>query len=662
MKCDDRVFLLLFVLLLMLPGCTAGRKLAYLKRTQMNTVLSLPENDMSSEDERLSPLSVPDVDTLVVKDHEGNDVYIMNAIKDESTGEMVANESLVAAVVTARFRNVAERFGKVDIRFQITVPAELQDTRWQLVLSPSLKVQEDSIDMDDVIVTGRDFRRSQLKGYQQYRKFLDRIVTDSLKLVDGRSLEIFIERNFPEVASFKTDSSFVSDEQFESAFGVSVHDVVEHYKRAYLLRRNKRLSSRQDEMWHRYVKTPILSEGVRIDTVINKEGNLVFDYVQTINVPSGLKKVDLLLKGSISDSESKIYDIPESDKLTFYISSLSTLVSDEVRYKTEVITRNLDVVRNGLLAFRSGSGEIDEDLSDNALELEKIKSILRDLVTDRRFEIDSIVVSANASPEGALPQNNSLCSIRARNASLYFERYLSDLDDSLRLAGGVFVEVGEDFQESRFKDSHESEAGKIRFLCRSGGENWSGLERLVASDSLMSGKDKDDFNALVADIKDLDVREFNMKRKPYYKYVREQLYPLLRTVEFKFCLHRNGMITDTVRTEIVDTVYANGVSALMGRDYERALALLSPYEDLNAAVAMIAMERNHSALDILCRLEPDARVDYLSAIVYSRLGDDRKAVECYIRSCRKDRAYISRGNLDPEVSRLIRKYALDYEL
>ena len=356
MKCDDRVFLLLFVLLLMLPGCTAGRKLAYLKRTQMNTVLSLPENEMSSEDERLSPLSVPDVDTLAVKDPEGNDVYIMNAIKDESTGEMVANESLVAAVVSARFRNVAERFGKVDIRFQITVPAELQDTRWQLVLSPSLKVQEDSIDMDDVIVTGRDFRRSQLKGYQQYRKFLDRIVTDSLKLVDGRSLEIFIERNFPEVASFKTDSSFVSDEQFESAFGVSVHDVVEHYKRAYLVRRNKRLSSRQDEMWHRYVKTPILSDGVRIDTVINKEGNLVFDYVQTINVPPGLKKVDLLLKGSISDSESKIYDIPESDKLTFYISSLSTLVSDEVRYKTEVITRNLDVVRNGLLAFRSGSG------------------------------------------------------------------------------------------------------------------------------------------------------------------------------------------------------------------------------------------------------------------------------------------------------------------
>ena len=139
MKCDDRVFLLLFVLLLMLPGCTAGRKLAYLKRTQMNTVLSLPENEMSSEDERLSPLSVPDVDTLAVKDPEGNDVYIMNAIKDESTGEMVANESLVAAVVSARFRNVAERFGKVDIRFQITVPAELQDTRWQLVLSPLQK-------------------------------------------------------------------------------------------------------------------------------------------------------------------------------------------------------------------------------------------------------------------------------------------------------------------------------------------------------------------------------------------------------------------------------------------------------------------------------------------------------------------------------------------
>ena len=55
---------------------------------------------------------------------------------------------LQAAVVTARFRNIAERGGKVDLRFQITVPARMRDSRWQLRFYPDMFILGDSLSSD----------------------------------------------------------------------------------------------------------------------------------------------------------------------------------------------------------------------------------------------------------------------------------------------------------------------------------------------------------------------------------------------------------------------------------------------------------------------------------------------------------------------------------
>ena len=63
-------------------------------------------------------------------------------------------------------------------------------------------------------------------------------------------------------------------------------------------------------------------------------------------------------------------------------------------------------------------------------------------------------------------------------------------------------------------------------------------------------------------------------------------------------------------------------------------------------------------IQILEGLERTDRVNYMLAILYSRRGDDRSAVECYIRSCAQNRNFVHRGNLDPEISVLIRRYNL----
>ena len=83
-------------------------------------------------------------DTLKVEDPEGREMFVMKAYRDED-GEMVASETLDAATVTARFRNVAERHGKVDLEFQVIVPEAMQDSRWQLRFYPDMFLLSDSI-------------------------------------------------------------------------------------------------------------------------------------------------------------------------------------------------------------------------------------------------------------------------------------------------------------------------------------------------------------------------------------------------------------------------------------------------------------------------------------------------------------------------------------
>ena len=112
---------------------------------------------------------------------------------------------------------------------------------------------------------------------------------------------------------------------------------------------------------------------------------------------------------------------------------------------------------------------------------------------------------------------------------------------------------------------------------------------------------------------------------------------------------------------MLDDVYQAGLQAIRDRDYERAVTLLRPYKDYNTAVAYCSMDYNASALSILEKLPRDDKVNYLLAIVYSRRGDERSAVECYIRSCQQNPAMIHRGNLDPEISQLIHQYGLNQE-
>ena len=642
----------------LLPACGTRRKAHDVYRRQLAASLQRPRQAEFLPE--FADVKAPRRDTLRVTDLDGREMIIMKAVRDEQSGEMVASEMLDAAMVTARFRNIAERHGKIDLEFQVIVPPGMQDSRWQLRLHPDMFVLEDSLRLDDVVVTGAEYRRSQLRGYQQYEKFLSRITSDTLAFVDLRNLEIFIERNIPQVYALKTDTTFVSDEVFESYFGVTEQEAIEHYTNKFLRRRNEWRKANRQKMFNKYVKAPIVTDGIRLDTVIRYDnGTFVYNYVQTINTRPRLRKVDIVLSGAIYEQEKQVYSVPRCDPLTFYISSVAAFVDGTERYKSVVVSRNVEANTTCNIDFRTGRADIDERLGDNAREIAFIRENLRNLLLNDTFELDSVTIAAFASPEGSLASNNALTLRRSRAASDYFEKYIRYVRDSVRREDGLFITVGDDLSEGTLRGSGRARK-EIPFLARPGGEDWAGLDALVASDTVLTDREKARYAELSA-VANPDDREKRMKGESWYRHVLETHYPRLRTVRFTFALHRRGMVKDTVHTTELDTVYMKGVQAIRDHDYQAALAFLAPYHDYNTAVAYVALDRNLSALEILEPMPRSPQVNYMLALLYARQGDDQAAVQHYINACGQERSFISRGNLDPEISALIKRYDLHKE-
>lgn len=139
-----------------------------------------------------------------------------------------------------------------------------------------------------------------------------------------------------------------------------------------------------------------------------------------------------------------------------------------------------------------------------------------------------------------------------------------------------------------------------------------------------------------------------------YAYLKEVIYPQLRAVDFRYNLRRKGMVKDTIHTTELDTTYARGVELLQRRQYARALYILRDYNDRNTVVAHLSMDHNERALELLSTMPTDAVTEYLRAIACSRLGRKAEGREHFIEACRLDERMEYRGNLDPEISELLK--------
>ena len=612
------------ILLLAGLSCTPYRKIQRIRSGEVMMGLSVPEDKPAEEDK---PVEVDSIRSTL-----SDGPIIMNAIRDSETGEMVATDVISASKVTARFRNVAERAGFVTISFDITVPAGMSDSQWQLKIRPFMRIQEDTLALEPVYITGANYRNGQLRGYERYRAFLASIITDSSDFIRVHQLEIFLQRHFPETYAMKTDSTLIPEPMAENLFGVTQRDALEHYKKHMKWSRNEKKKSLKGKMYRRYVKDPIPMEGIRLDTVlIGSDGDFIYRYVHGFRSRPGLKKVMVYMHGDLYERGVCRAELPFPDELTFYISSLSTLADLATKYRMIVLERRVYDNTKALIDFAVGKADVDTMLGDNASEIRRVKACIEDVVSRDEFALDSLVIVASCSPEGSYASNRRLSKARSESVLKLIEEYVpQEWKDSLR-------------------------ASELP-------ENWPQLTRLIEYDTLIAATSRKQMLSLIETMTDPDAAERRLSRMPEYRYLRERLYPQLRSVSFNFYLHRVGMQKDTVHTTEIDTVYMAGLQALKDLDYKKAVAILRPYDDYNAALAFMSADYNHSALDVLGRLDDtDPKVCCLMALVLSRMEQHDEAMK-YFELCIAYDPYMEyRANLDPEMHVLVqrRKHTLN---
>lgn len=610
----------LTLLLILMVSCTSYRKVQKIRSGEVVMELAVADEKPLEEEEG------PVIDSIRSTLSDGP--LIMNAIRDDATGEMVATDIINASRVVARFRNVAERAGYASVGFDVIVPEEMHDSRWQLRIFPYMTMKGDRTPLDAIYVTGQKYRAAQIRGYERYRRFLASIITDTTEFIRVRQLEIFLKRNFPETYAMKTDTSLVSEPMAENLFGVTQVEALRHYTDKWSIRNNEKRKARSGKMYRRFVKDPLVKEGIRLDTVIlSNEGTFIYRYIHTFSSVPGLRKVSISLEGALYEEGVSVASVPFPDEITFYISSLSTLADERPKYRIRILERKVFDNTKALIDFAVGSSVVDTTLGDNASELARIHRCIEDVYARTEYELDSLVIVASCSPEGSYGSNRKLSRDRSESVRQHIAQYVSE----------------------EWRDSL-----KVSELP----ENWDQLIMLVRNDTVLTESAKKRILSLAesADIEP-DKAERALSALPQYRYLREKIYPKLRSVRFDFHLHRVGMKKDTVHTTELDTVYMQGVRALKELDYKRAVAILRPYDDYNAALAFMSADYNHSALDVLNRMDDkEAKVCYLKAMVLSRLGMLDEAVKYYSLSLAYEPGLQYRANLDPEMFRVVTKY------
>lgn len=653
-------------IVLLAGGCSYYKKVSYLQRGEAQATIVLPSSEVVAKitgkpaegnNEHVEK------DKIVKTELQGNAV-IMNTVYDEESGETVITDNLKEVVVEAPYRNVAERNGIIELAFDLIVPAQMQDAKWQLRFTPQLFYLGDSLNLNKIFITGNMYRQKQLRGYELYNRFLDSILPDSSFIKSFcyvRLMEIFLKRNFPLVHNLKSDTLLHEASYIEELLGDDGLRVIDHYTKNRLVKRNNRRKLMREKMFSKYVKVPLDTADLRLDTIITNDNNtLTYRYLQSFRTLPNLKRIDLQLRGDVYESDKQIYSMPPIPRLAYYVSSMSWFVRDETRYIEKIIERNAYINTAAYIDFPAGKHNLIDTLSNNRFEAGRIKANLRDIALNSDFVMDSVIMTAGCSPEGRYANNVTLAKLRGESIKNYFLDYYNHIVDSINAPVWHIDFDGKTERSIKlpaksYRESDGSNGIADRFKVKTIPENWDKLYILLVNDSIS----KSNSNLLsLFEIEDVDLRERELSKMPNYRYIRSTLYPLLRTVKFEFYLHREGMIKDTVHTTVVDSLYMKGVEALKERDYKLAIDCLKGYKDYNTAVAYICMDYNHSALDILNSLPDNSRVLYMRALVNARLGRENKAAELLVKAVGKEPSLRFRVNLDPEMSVLASKYNL----
>lgn len=488
---------------------------------------------------------------------KGDSARYMLVRTESVDSEQVLTVDIPQITVQARSRTLPERLGRVRIDFSIDLPRSLSGTLRSVVVVPHLHKHGGTQPLQPINVRGTLFSRVQQRDYWQYDRF---------------------------VQVFRPDAA------------------------------------RAERAFSRMVKYP-RTEDVRLDSVVQHPGRLRYYYRQEVPTNETSKTMHITLQGWVEALDGSYYPLPPSDTLTYHVSSLLSLMDTTTRYKIRVIEKFATLEERRSVQYRVGSSSLIDTLGRNREELGSLIALMTRLQKQHEFFIDSLVLTASASPEGTYAHNLILARSRAYALKAYLAR-------KGNLAHGIPIRV-------RWK-----------------AEDWDELLRRIDKHPAIAHREQ--IVRLIDVERDPDMRERRLaERHPDdYRYIRQVIYPQLRAVSIRCHLRRAGMVKDTIHTREVDTAYMRGLDLLQRREYARSIEILQEYRDRNTVIALLSLGRDEQALDMLEALPTTAITEYLRAIASVRTGRTERGRRHFLRACEMDSRMEYRGNLDPEITQL----------
>lgn len=496
----------------------------------------------------------------VVKLQRDSNTFFLAPVDTLADGERVMALQIEQVTVVAKMRSIPERKGRVVLDFIVTLPRQLLGKSCSVVITPILHKPDESVALEDLVIRGGRFSLLQERDYWQYETYVERFLPDTV----GR----------------------------EAAF-------------------------------NRFVKFPY-PEDVRLDSLVEGRSTVTYYYSQEVKTDETSKKMLVTLQGQVLAVDDSAYRLPPSDTLSYVVSSMLSFVDTMPRYRIKVIDKFVTVEDRNYIQFFVGDTRVVDTLGDNRRQLDKITGLMRQIVEQQEFYVDTITLTAAASPEGSYAANNILARARAEALKRYLvRRYGRSIDTMLT----------------------------VRWVA----EDWQGLTNRIRTDREIGNRDA--ILELIVAEKNPDRREqaIRLRFPKEYAYIRSVIYPQLRAVNFRYSLRRKGMVKDTIHTTELDTAYARGVQLLQKRKYAKALYILNDYNDRNTVVAHLSLDHNERAMELLATMPKDAVTEYLRAIACSRLGRKAEGREHFLEACRLDGRMEYRGNLDPEIAELLKQ-------
>ncbi|WP_418684324.1 hypothetical protein [Alistipes putredinis] len=495
----------------------------------------------------------------VVKLQRDSNTFFLAPVDTLADGERVMALQIEQVTVVAKMRSIPERNGRVVLDFIVTLPRQLLGKSRSVVITPILHKPDESVSLEDLVIRGGRFSLLQERDYWQYETYVERFRPDTV----GR----------------------------EAAF-------------------------------NRFVKFPY-PEDVRLDSLVEGRSTVTYYYSQAVKTDETSKKMLVTLQGQVLAVDDSAYRLPPSDTLSYVVSSMLSFVDTVPRYRIKVIDKFVTVEDRNYIQFFVGDTRVVDTLGDNRQQLDKITGLIRQIVEQQEFWVDTITLTAASSPEGAYAFNDRLSQGRAQALKRYLVRRYGRSIDTMLI---------------------------VRWVA----ENWPELTQRIRTDKSIENREA--ILALIASEKNPDRREqaIRLRFPKEYAYIRSVIYPQLRAVNFRYNLRRKGMVKDTIHTTELDTTYARGVELLQKRKYAKALYILNDYNDRNTVVAHLSLDHNERAMELLAAMPEDAATEYLRAIACSRLGRKEEGRRHFLEACRLDERMEYRGNLDPEIAELLK--------